>query len=379
MTKRTRRNHGSALKAKVALAAIKDEKTVVEPAQQFDVNPSQIKQWKVQLLEGAAGVFRGEGKVPPATAVDLTLSACQDRATDPGERFFVQSARQGRSVGERKAMIDRNHDLPVSRQAAALGISRGSVYYLPRPVSDADLALMRRIDELHLDYPFAGSRMLQGLLKQDGFSVGRLHVSTLMKRMGIEALDRRPNTSKPEPGHKVFPYLLRNMVVTRPNQVWAMDITYIPMARGFVYLGAVADWFSRKVLAWKLSIAMDVVFCSEAVEEAVARHSRPEVLNTDQGLQFTSRAFTALLIGAGVRISMDGKGARRDNVFVERLWRSLKHEEVYLKAYGSVAEARASIGRYLDFYNRRRPHQGLSGMTPDRAYFNTSRPIPAAA
>ena len=276
-------------------------------------------------------------------------------------------------------MIDRSHDLPVSRQAAVLGISRGSVYYQARAVSDADLALMRRIDALHLDYPFAGSRMLQGLLKQEGYAVGRLHVATLMRKMGIEALYRRPNTSKPEPGHKVFPYLLRKLPVIRPHHVWAMDITYIPMARGFVYLAAVIDWFSRKVLAWRLSITMEVGFCIEAVEEAMARFGKPEIFNTDQGSQFTSRAFTTMLIGNGVAISMDGKGAWRDNVFVERLWRSLKHEEVYLRAYASVSEARASIGRYLDFYNQRRPHQGLAGSTPDQAFTRSLTPIPAAA
>ena len=204
-------------------------------------------------------------------------------------------------------MIDRKHDLPVSRQARELGISRGSIYYLPRATSTADLALMRRIDELHLDYPFAGSRMLQWLLRAEGHTAGRLHVATLMRKMGIEALYRRPNTSKPEPGHKIYPYLLRKLPVTRPNQVWAMDITYIPMARGFVYLTAVVDWFSRKVLAWRLSITMDVAFCLEAVEEAMARFGKPEIFNTDQGSQFTSREFTALLIGAGIRISMDGK------------------------------------------------------------------------
>lgn len=276
-------------------------------------------------------------------------------------------------------MIDREHELPISRQAQVLGISRGSVYYLPRAVAASDLVLMRRIDELHLDYPFAGSRMLQGLLKGEGHSVGRLHVSTLMKRMGIEAIYRRPNTSKPEPGHKIFPYLLRRLPVARPNQVWAMDITYIPMARGYVYLAAVVDWFSRRVLAWRLSITMDAAFCVEAVEDALARHGKPEIFNTDQGSQFTSREFTGLLIQHGVAISMDGKGAWRDNVFVERLWRSVKYEEVYLRAYASVSEARSSIGRYLTFYNTRRPHQSLDRRTPDQTYFNHPQPIPAAA
>lgn len=276
-------------------------------------------------------------------------------------------------------MIDRHHDLPLSRQAKALGISRGSVYYLPRAVPAADLALMRRIDALHLEYPFAGSRMLQGLLNAEGHVAGRLHVATLMKRMGIEALYRRPRTSKRAPGHAIFPYLLRKLPVTRPNQVWAMDITYIPMARGFVYLAAVIDWFSRKVLAWRLSITMDTAFCIEAVEDAMARFGKPEIFNTDQGSQFTSREFTGLLIAADIRISMDGKGAWRDNVFVERLWKSVKYEEVYLRAYASVSEARASIGRYLDFFNTRRPHQGLGRQTPDQAYFNALLPIPAVA
>jgi putative transposase len=276
-------------------------------------------------------------------------------------------------------MIDRNHALPITGQARALGISRGSVYYLPRSVSAADLVLMRRIDELHLDYPFAGSRMLQALLLAEGHKTGRLHVATLMKRLGIMAIYRRPNTSKPAPGHKIFPYLLRNMAVTEANQVWAMDITYIPMARGFVYLAAVMDWFSRKVLAWRLSITMDRTFCIEALEEALARCGKPCIFNTDQGSQFTSVAFTDVLLSAGIKISMDGRGAWRDNVFVERLWRSVKYEEVYLHAYANVAEARTSIDRYLTFYNSRRPHQSLDRRTPDRAYFDSPKPIPAAA
>jgi putative transposase len=267
-------------------------------------------------------------------------------------------------------MIDRSHDLPLSRQAKVLSISRGSVYYKPRPVSAGDLAIMRRIDELHLDYPFAGSRMLRDMLCRKGIEIGRRHVATLMKRMGIEAIYRRPNTSKPAPGHKIYPYLLRSVVVERSNQVWAMDITYIPMACGFVYLAAVVDWFSRRVLAWRLSITMEVDFCVEALEEALAKHGRPEIFNTDQGSQFTSTDFTGVLIRNTVAISMDGKGAWRDNVFVERIWKSVKYEEVYLKAYGSVSEARASIGRYLDFYNRRRPHSSLDRRTPDEAYFD---------
>jgi putative transposase len=279
-------------------------------------------------------------------------------------------------VAERKAMIDRSHALPLARQAEELGISRGSLYYQPQPVSAADLALMRRMDELHLEFPFAGSRMLRDLLLAEDFTVGRLHVATLMKRMGLEALYRKPTTSKPAPEHKVYPYLLRKLPITRPNQVWAMDLTYIPMARGFVYLAAVVDWFSRRVLSWRLSITLEAAFCIEALEEALARYGRPEIFNTDQGSQFTSHDFTSVLLKKDIAISMDGKGAWRDNVFVERLWRSIKYEEVYLRAYDTVAEARASIGRYLTFYNGRRPHSSLDRRTPDQAYFN---PLPQLA
>jgi len=276
-------------------------------------------------------------------------------------------------------MINRDYDLSISAQAKALGISRSSVYYKPRPVSAADLALMRRIDELHLNYPFAGSRMMQALLKREGHSVGRLHVATCMKKMGLEAIYRRPNTSKPAPGHKIYPYLLRKVKVEKPNQVWAMDITYVPMAKGFVYLAAVVDWFSRRVLSWRLSITMETDFCIEAVDEALMRYGKPEIFNTDQGSQFTSTAFTDLLKTNNIKISMDGKGAWRDNVFVERIWRSIKYEEIYLHAYACVKDARTAIGRYLAFYNALRPHSSLDRQTPDEAYYKASQPIPAAA
>jgi putative transposase len=266
-------------------------------------------------------------------------------------------------------MIDRTHDLPLTRQAAAVGIARSTVYYLPRPVSPGDLALMKLIDRLHTEFPFAGSRMLRGLLAFNGSKVGRRHVKTLMKRMGIEALYRRPRTTKPEPGHKIYPYLLRGVEVGRPNHVWAMDITYIPMARGFVYLAAVVDWFSRRVLSWRVSVTMEASFCVETLNDALAAHGKPKIFNTDQGSQFTGEAFTEVLHKHEIDISMDGKGAWRDNVFVERLWRSVKYEEVYLFAYDSVSDARTGIGRYLDLYNCRRPHSSLDGMTPDLAYY----------
>ncbi|MGH8760414.1 MAG: IS3 family transposase, partial [Burkholderiales bacterium] len=369
MPRRPRRNHTAAFKAKVALAAIKGDRTLAQLAEQFDVHANQITSWKAQLESGAADVFGpcgGNAAAQPAVDVKSLHAKIGELTLENG--FFRGSAQQG-GIAERKAMIDRKHDLPITRQAKVLLISRGSVYYLPRPVSATDLEVMRRLDRLHLEFPFAGSRMLQGLLVAEGCKIGRRHVKTLMRRMGIEALYRRPRTTKPEPGHKIYPYLLRGMEITRPNQVWAMDITYIPMARGFVYLAVVLDWFSRRVLSWRVSITMEAAFCVETLEDALARHGKPDIFNTDQGSQFTGSAFTGVLADNGIAISMDGKGAWRDNVFVERLWRSVKYEEVYLRAYDSVSEARASIGRYLDFYNGRRPHSSLDGSTPDQAYF----------
>ena len=267
-------------------------------------------------------------------------------------------------------MIDRTHPLPITRQAQALGITRSTVYALPKPVSERDQHLMKRIDRLHLEMPFAGSRLLRDLLALEGIQVGRKHVATLMKRMGIEALYRKPRTTRKHPQHPVYPYLLRGLTIDRPNQVWAMDLTYIPMARGFVYLVAVMDWYTRKVLSWRVSITMDVHFCLEALAEAMARFGSPEIMNTDQGSQFTSLAFTGRLKDHGIRISMDGKGAWRDNVFIERLWRSVKYEEVYFHAYETVSDSRNGIGRYFDLYNQRRPHSSLGRRTPNEVYFS---------
>jgi len=276
-------------------------------------------------------------------------------------------------------MIDRNHKLPVTRQCRTLRLSRSSVYYLPRPVSSADLELMRRIDELHLEYPFAGARMLRDLLRQEGHLIGRRHTGTLMRKMGINALYRKPNTSKRHLMNPVYPYLLRNLKIDRPNQVWAGDITYIPMKRGFVYLFVVMDWASRRVLSWRLSNTLSTDFCIEAVQEAFALYGAPEIFNTDQGSQFTSREFTELLKEKDVAISMDGRGCWRDNVFVERLWRSIKYEEVYLHAYDNVSEAKKGLERYLTFYNHRRPHSRLDRSTPDEIYFGCRRLLSDAA
>jgi putative transposase len=268
-------------------------------------------------------------------------------------------------------MIKPEHDLPVVRQCELLGLARSTAYYCPEPVCEADLVLMRRIDELHLKWPFLGARRLRDQLKTEGFEVGRKHVGTLMRKMGISALYRKPRTSIPGTGstHRVYPYLLKNLVIERPNQVWATDITYIPMARGFMYLVAIMDWASRRVLAWRSSNTLTTDFCVEALQEAMAKYGTPEIFNTDQGSQFTSLEFTQVLESHGIRISMDGKGRWVDNVFVERLWRSVKYEEVYLHAYGSIAEANRRLAIYFDFYNRIRGHQGLEGLTPDAAYF----------
>lgn len=275
-------------------------------------------------------------------------------------------------------MIAPAHKLPVIRQAGLLELSRSSVYYAPQPTSPADLALMRILDRWHLEYPFAGSRMLRDMLRLAGHSIGRKHVATLMRKMGIEALYRKANTSRRHPAHRIYPYLLRGLAIEHPNQVWAMDTTYIPMRQGFVYLTAVLDWASRRVLAWRVSNSLAADVCVEALEEAIHRYGAPQIMNTDQGSQFTSSAFIGVLESRGIQISMDGKGCWRDNVFVERLWKSIKYEEVYLHAYENVSAAKAGIARYLSFYNSHRPHRALDGQTPDTLYFNPS-PLAAAA
>ncbi len=276
-------------------------------------------------------------------------------------------------------MIDRTHELPIVRQCRILELSRSTAYYQPSLVSPDELALMRRIDELHLEHPFAGARMLSRMLKREDQPVGRRRVSTLMKRMGINALYRKPNTSKRHPAHKVYPYLLRNLTITRSNQVWSADITFIPMKRGFVYLFAVLDWSSRRVLSWRVSNTLTTDFCMEAVQEAINRYGKPDIFNTDQGCQFTSLEFTGLLKDNSIQISMDGKGCWRDNVFVERLWKSVKYEEVYLHAYDSVSEAKRGLEKYFTFYNQRRPHTALDDKTPDEFYFDNLPVLPKAA
>jgi putative transposase len=274
------------------------------------------------------------------------------------------------SAAQRRALVDRDDpDLSVAAQCRLLKVARSTLYYQPAPVDADDLALMRRMDELYTKWPFYGSRRMVAALRQDGLAVNRKRVRRLMRVMGLEAIYQKPNTSKGHPDHKVYPYLLRGLAIDRPNQVWCADITYIPMAKGFVYLVAVMDWFSRRVLSWRLSITMEADFCVEALQEAITRHGQPDIFNTDQGVQFTSAGFLDELESRGIRVSMDGKGRFLDNIFIERLWRSLKYEDVFIKAYGSVAEARQSIGGWLRFYNEQRLHQTLGYRTP-RAVFD---------
>jgi putative transposase len=273
------------------------------------------------------------------------------------------------SAAARRALVDRDDpELAVVAQCRLLKIARSTLYYQPAPVSEDDLALMRRMDELYLSHPFYGSRRMVAVLRRDGVVVNRKRVRRLMRLMGLEAIYQKPNTSAGHPEHRIYPYLLRGLAIERPNQVWCADITYIPMAKGFVYLVAVMDWFSRRVLSWRLSITMEADFCVEALQEAISRHGSPEIFNTDQGVQFTSTGFLDELETAGIRISMDGKGRFLDNIFIERLWRSLKYEEVFTKAYGSVPEARAGIGGWLGFYNEKRPHQSLGYRTPHEVF-----------
>ena len=276
-------------------------------------------------------------------------------------------------------MIDRTDKLSISRQAKLLGISRGSVYYLPQGVSEAEMALMRQLDELHLEHPFMGARQLVRQLRRLGFEVGRLHVRTLMLRMGIQAMAPQPGTSKPAPGHKVYPYLLRNVAVVRANQVWALDTTYIPMRQGFVYLTAIVDVASRRVMAHKVATTLEACHAKEILQQALARHGTPEIVNTDQGSQFTAEEFTAVVLASGAKLSMDGRGAWRDNVFVERLWRSVKYEHVYKHAYANVAAARTKIGAYLDWYNKDRAHSSIDDQTPDEAYWASLPELKKAA
>ncbi|WP_228703813.1 IS3 family transposase [Acinetobacter larvae] len=368
MARRPRRNHSDDFKAKVALAAIKGEKTLAELSADFDIHQNQIIDWKNQLIAASAQAFANPKKdTEPQVDLKKLHAKIGEQALEIG--FFRKCVEETGPLQPQK-LIDDSQQLSVTRQAKLLKVSRGSYYYRPKPTSDSDLKLMRRIDELHLMYPFAGSRMMRDLLRGEGHHIGRRHTRTLMKKMGIRVLYRKPNLSKPNKAHRKYPYLLRGLEITHSNQVWATDITYIPMAKGFVYLCAILDWHSRKVLAHRVSISMESDFCIEALNEAIQKYGAPEIFNTDQGSQFTSDAFISVLTTHEIKISMDGKGRWIDNVMVERLWRSVKYEEVYLKAYSNVADARCQLKLYIDFYNHKRPHSSLDKLTPNEFYYN---------
>ncbi|MFP4209156.1 MAG: IS3 family transposase [Wenzhouxiangella sp.] len=379
MTKRKRRNHTPSFKAKVALAALKGDKTVAELAQQFDVHPNQIQDWKRRLLDQADAVFEGKPAGDDGKQVEVEKLHAKIGELTMVNDFLAKGARS-RPLSERKGMIDKSHKLPLSAQCRALEIARSTAYYQPAPaVSAEDLELMRQIDEIYLQWPFYGTRRMRNELIRRGYRVNRKRVQRLMRLMGLQAIYPRHRTSQPAPRHRIYPYLLRDLSINRPNQVWATDITYIPMAQGFMYLVAILDWHSRRVLSWRLSNTLDTDFCIEALEEALARHGSPEIFNTDQGAQFTSAAFTDVLKAHQVQISMDGKGRWRDNVFVERLWRTVKYEDVYLRAYESPAALRAGLERYFRFYNTQRGHTALDKQTPDEVYFGEISSLPMAA
>ncbi|HDY8067454.1 TPA: IS3 family transposase [Vibrio vulnificus] len=369
---RKRRNHSPEFKAKVALAAAKGDKTVAELAQKYNLHANQISTWKKELLENAAMIFASESQLSKDNTEEVDKLHAKIGQLTMENGFFGQSARS-LDRAQRKLSLVKSTPLPIKRQCELLNIARSTAYYQPIGLSVEEIELRRIIDEIHLQYPFMGSRRVRTELAKKGHNVNRKRVIRIMRDMGIGAIYPKPKTTLANKAHKVYPYLLRNVEVTYPNQAWAIDITYIPMAKGFLYLVAIIDWYSRKVLSWRLSNTMDTSFCIEALEEALKHYGPPDIFNSDQGSQFTSSEFTQKLTDHGVRISMDGKGRWVDNVFIERLWRSLKYEEVYLKAYTTPREAELEIGNYMVFYNEERNHQGLNDLTPDEAYFGRQR------
>ncbi|WP_404480407.1 IS3 family transposase [Novosphingobium sp. BL-52-GroH] len=367
--KTTRKRYSADFKAKVALEAIRGDLTLAELAAKHGVHHTMIASWKRQAIEGMAGTFSGAGDVAK-TANDSELEKLHAKIGQlVVERDFLGESLRSMSVDRRRAMIEpAHHRLSISAQCRLLRISRSSYYYAPVPETDETLALMTVIDATFLDCPWYGSRQMARHLRRAGHEVGRRRARRLMAKMGLTPIYQRPRTSDPHPQHRVYPYLLRKLAIEGPNHVWCADVTYIPMRRGFLYLVAIMDWATRKVLAWRLSNTMDAGFCVAALEEALTRFGKPEIFNTDQGSQFTSHAFTSVLRDAEVRISMDGRGRWMDNVFIERLWRSLKYECVYLHAFETGSELRAGLGRWITYYNTQRPHSSLAGRTPLEAY-----------
>ena len=366
-----RRRFTAEFKARVALEALRGDKTIQQIAAKHKVHPNQVSAWKRQAVDDLGEVFSNGAN-----------RACRDHESEVRdlhakigeltvERDFLARGlgRQAMSRGERKAMITRDApELSLSRQCRLLSIGRSSFYYAPRGESPSSLALMRRIDELFMKYPFYGSRQMVRQLRRDGVCVGRHRVRRLMRLIGLEAIYQAPRTSVPHPMHRIYPYLLKGMAIDQPNRVWCADITYIPVQRGFLYLVAIMDWATRHVLSWRLSNTMDAGFCAEALGDALARYGQPEIFNTDQGSQFTSLDFTGVLKNASIRISMDGRGRCMDNIFIERLWRSLKYEAVYLHELTDGFHAERVIGEWIGFYNTERPHSSLDGQTPAEAY-----------
>jgi len=363
---RKRKSHTSAFKAQVALAAVKGDRTINELASHFSVHPTLIHAWKKQLLSGAEAVFASGSKTPGAPE-DETAELYEQIGRLKVELDWVKK-KLPRSAEAKRSLVEPKHaELSVRRQCELLDLNRSSVYYEPVAASAEDQELMRLIDAQYTKYPFLGSRRMVKWLGTKGRAVNRKRVQRLLRIMGLEAVYPKPKLSAPDRSHTVYPYLLRNVSIERVNQVWSADITYIPMASGFMYLAATIDWFSRYVVAWRLSNTLDGSFCREMLEEALSTGC-PEVFNTDQGIQFTARAWTSRLEEAGVKVSMDGRGRCLDNVFVERLWRSVKYEDVYLRCYESVPELERGLRSYFAFYNGERLHQSLGYRPPVVVY-----------
>jgi putative transposase len=367
-----RKQHSAAFKAQVALAAVKGDKTINELASQHQVHPTMIHSWKKQLLAGAEDLFSSPGKVAAVAHEALQAQLYEQIGRLKMELDWVKKNLPC-SVEAKRALVEVNHPhLSICRQCELLGLCRSSFYYEPAQESEENLALMRLIDEHYTACPFYGSRRWTAWLQSQGHEVNRKRVQRLLRLMGLEAIYPKPRLSAPGSQHKVYPYLLRDVAIVRPDQVWSADITYVPLTRGFMYLAATIDWYSRYVIAWRLSNTLDGSFCLDMLDEALGR-GRPEVFNTDQGAQFTARAWTARLESAGVAVSMDGKGRCLDNVFVERLWRSVKQEDIYLKRYEVVPALQAGLKAYFPFYNEERPHQSLDYRTPAEVYRRTRR------
>ncbi|WP_439648880.1 IS3 family transposase [Leptolyngbya ohadii] len=367
-----RKQYSAQFKAKVALAAIRGEKTVAELASQYEVHPTMINNWKRQLLEGASNVFESGSATPPALGdqqaqIDELYQQIGQLKVERG--FFSQ---QVSTVGleARKALVIADHpDLSIVQQCRLLQLARSSLYYQPKTPSDEELELLRLIDQQYLETPFYGSRKMTVFLQQQGYRINRKRTQRLMRQLGLQVIYPKPNLSKPHPEHRVYPYLLRDLAVTTPNQVWCTDITYLPVLKGHFYLVAIMDWYSRKVLTWRISNTMDVGFCLDALQQALSDYDKPEIFNSDQGSQFTANAFTGCLKAAEVNISMDGRGRCHDNIFIERLWRSIKYELIYLKAFEDGRHLYQEVGQWFEWYNQERFHQALEYKTPNQVYY----------